>query len=98
MGAGLLFSILWSSASTATKIGLQTLQPFTICVIRFFLAGTVMIGISHGLLRQRLPRGREWGQIAIYGLLANTLYLGLYVLAIRQVSAGLGSLDRKSVV
>lgn len=51
-----------------------------------------MIGISHGMLRQRLPRGREWGQIAIYGLLANTIYLGLYVIAIRQVSAGLGSL------
>jgi probable blue pigment (indigoidine) exporter len=92
LAVGLLFSILWSSASTATKIGLQVLQPFTICVIRFFLAGVVMIGISHGLLRQRLPKGREWRQIAIYGLLANTIYLGLYVIAMRQVSAGLGSL------
>lgn len=92
LGAGLLFSILWSSASTATKIGLQVLQPFTICVVRFFLAGVVMIAISHLVLRQRLPKGREWGQIAIYGLLANTIYLGLYVIAMRQVSAGLGSL------
>src|ERR1700761_168678 len=92
LGAGLLFSILWSSASTATKIGLQTLQPFTICVVRFFLAGVVMVVLSHLLLRQRLPKGREWGQIAIYGLLANTIYLGLYVIAMRQVSAGLGSL------
>lgn len=92
LAAGLLFSILWSSASTATKIGLQVLQPFTICVVRFFLAGVVMIGISHLVLRQRLPKGKEWGQIAIYGLLANTIYLGLYVIAMRQVSAGLGSL------
>jgi drug/metabolite transporter (DMT)-like permease len=92
LGAGLLFSILWSSASTATKIGLQVLQPFTICVVRFFLAGTVMIFFSHVIFRQRLPRGRQWGQIAIYGLLANTIYLGLYVIAMRQVSAGLGSL------
>ena len=92
LGAGLLFSILWSSASTATKIGLQVLQPFTICVVRFFLAGVAMIMISHLLLRQRLPKGREWGQIAIYGLLANAIYLGLYVIAMRQVSAGLGSL------
>jgi probable blue pigment (indigoidine) exporter len=92
LAAGLLFSILWSSASTATKIGLQVLQPFTICVVRFFLAGVVMIGISHLGLRQRLPKGKEWGQIAIYGLLANTIYLGLYVIAMRQVSAGLGTL------
>ena len=51
-----------------------------------------MIGISHLGLRQRLPKGKEWGQIAIYGLLANTIYLGLYVIAMRQVSAGLGTL------
>ena len=92
LAVGLLFSILWSSASTATKIGLQVLQPFTICVVRFFLAGVVMIITSHLVLRQRMPKGREWGQIALYGLLSNTIYLGLYVIAMRQVSAGLGSL------
>ncbi|HXB10019.1 MAG TPA: DMT family transporter [Puia sp.] len=90
--AGLFFSLFWASASTATKIGLQVTQPFTICVVRFFLAGILMILISHLLLRQRLPKGREWGAIALYGLLSNSLYLGLYVLAMRQVSAGLGSL------
>lgn len=52
-----------------------------------------MIVISHLVLRQRLPRGREWRAIALYGLLANSVYLGLYVLAMRQVSAGLGSLS-----
>jgi probable blue pigment (indigoidine) exporter len=90
--AGLLFSVLWASAATATKIGLRAAQPFTICVVRFFLAGGLMLLLGHGVLRQRLPRGREWRQIAIYGLLANSVYLGLYVFAMRQVSAGLGAL------
>lgn len=92
LAAGLAFSILWASASTATKIGLQVVQPFSICIVRFSLAGVIMIVISHLILRQRLPRGREWLQVAIYGLLANTIYLGLYVIAMRQVSAGLGAL------
>jgi probable blue pigment (indigoidine) exporter len=92
LAAGLAFSILWSSASTATKIGLQFVQPFSICIVRFSVAGILMIAISHLVLRQRLPKGREWRQIAIYGLLANTIYLGLYVIAMRQVSAGLGAL------
>jgi probable blue pigment (indigoidine) exporter len=90
--AGLLFSVLWASAATATKIGLRAVQPFTICVVRFFLAGGLMLLLGHGVLRQRLPKGREWRQIAIYGLLANSIYLGLYVFAMRQVSAGLGAL------
>jgi probable blue pigment (indigoidine) exporter len=90
--AGLLFSVLWASAATATKIGLRAAQPFTICVVRFFLAGGLMLLLGHGVLRKRLPKGREWKQIAIYGLLANSIYLGLYVFAMRQVSAGLGAL------
>jgi probable blue pigment (indigoidine) exporter len=91
--AGLFFSLLWSSAATATKIGLQVVQPFTICVVRFFLAGAIMIVLSHLVFRQRLPRGREWRAIALYGVLSNSVYLGLYVLAMRRVSAGLGSLS-----
>lgn len=91
-GAGLLFAILWSSASTATKFGLQSGQPFVICVARFFIAGTVMLFITHGLLRNRLPQKKEWRQLAIYGLLNISLYLGLYVIAMQQVSPGLGTL------
>ena len=90
---GLIFSVLWASASVATKIGLRAAQPFTICVARFFFAGLCMLGITHFLLRNRLPKGREWRQLAIYGLLTNSIYLGLYVLAMQQVSPGLGTLS-----
>lgn len=90
--AGLLFAILWPSAATATKIGLQFAQPFVICIARFFTAGFFMLAITHGIFRNRLPQKQEWKQLAIYGLLNITIYLGLYVLAMEQASAGLGSL------
>lgn len=51
-----------------------------------------MVSISHLILRKRLPQGREWGQLALYGLLTNSIYLGLFVLAMQQVSPGLGTL------
>lgn len=89
---GLLFAICWASASTVTKIGLEVAQPLVISVVRFFLAGFIMLFIAHALLRERLPRGKEWMRIAIYGLLNISIYLGLYVYAMRQVSPGLGSL------
>jgi drug/metabolite transporter (DMT)-like permease len=89
---GLGFSILWPSAAVATKFGLQVAQPFVICITRFFIAGLLMLLISHGILRKRLPQKNEWKQLAIYGLLNNSLYLGIYVLAMQHVSAGLGSL------
>lgn len=90
--AGLFFAFLWSSAATATKIGLQAAQPFVICIARFFLAGVVMVLITHGVLRNRMPRAQEWKQLAIYGLLNISLYLGLYVVAMQEISPGLGSL------
>lgn len=89
---GLLFAICWASASTVTKIGLIVAQPLVISVVRFFMAGVLMLFISHGMLRERLPRGKEWGKIAVYGLLNISLYLGIYVYAMQQVSPGLGSL------
>lgn len=93
LGAGFIFSVLWASASTATKIGLQAAQPFMICITRFFLAGILMLGMTHWLLGNRLPRGVEWKQLAIYGLLNISIYLGLYVIAMQHVSPGLGSLS-----
>lgn len=91
--AGLIFSILWASASAATKIGLQSAQPFVIAVTRFFIAGVLMLFISHALLKKRLPQKQEWKQLAFYGMLNISIYLGLYVIAMLNVSAGLGSLS-----
>lgn len=91
-GSGFLFAILWSSASTATKIGLQSAQPFVISIVRFFVAGGIMLFISHGLRKKRMPQKKEWKQLAIYGLLNISIYLGMFVVAMQEVSPGLGSL------
>jgi len=89
---GTVFAFLWSSASTATKIGLESAQPFVIAIVRFLIGGSIMLFLTHVVLRKRLPQGREWKQLTIYGLLNISLYLGLYVIAMQNVSAGLGSL------
>jgi probable blue pigment (indigoidine) exporter len=91
--AGFFFAVLWSSASAATKIGLQSTQPFVIAVARFFIAGVLMLFIAHVILGKRLPNMQQWKQLVIYGLLNISIYLGLYVTAMQHVSAGLGSLS-----
>ncbi|MFG4003853.1 DMT family transporter [Flavobacterium aquidurense] len=90
--AGILFAFLWASASTATKIGLHAAQPFVISIFRFVIAGSIMLFISHIVMAKRFPQKKEWVQISIYGLFNITFYLGLYVIAMQKVSAGLGSL------
>lgn len=51
-----------------------------------------MLLFAHVLSKQDLPKGKEWGQILIYGLLNITIYLGCYVIAMQHVTAGVGAL------
>lgn len=95
IGIGILFSMLWASASVATKFGVQSAPPLILANIRFFLAGLVLLGYCYGWSRAkvyRLPTREEWIQLSIFGLLNTTLYLGLYVYAMKFTAAGIGSL------
>lgn len=90
---GVLFAMLWASASAATKIGILSAQPLIIGNFRFFIAGTIMLGYSYLFQKNRLPKGTEWRQLATYGFLNVTIYLGCFVIAMKHVSAGIGSLS-----
>ena len=89
---GILFAMLWASASVATKIGILSAQPLVIGNFRFFIAATLMLSYSYLFQKNRLPNVSEWKQLAIYGFLNVTLYLGCFVIAMKHVSAGIGSL------
>ena len=90
--AGLLFSILWASASVATKIGLESVPPLFLATCRFFIAG--MLLLTYAIIRgqYRRPTPKEWKQLSIFGLLNTTVYLSLYVYAMKYTAAGIGSL------
>lgn len=92
IAAGILFAVLWASASTATKIGLTEAQPLVIAEVRFIIAATVMLLFAHVFKKQPLPSGKEWKYVAVYGLLNITVYLGCYVIAMQHVTAGVGAL------
>jgi len=92
---GILFSILWSSASVATKFGVQSAAPLILANIRFFIAGILLLSFSYLFGKDksyRLPDKKEWKQLALFGFLNTTLYLGLYVYAMKYTAAGIGSL------
>jgi probable blue pigment (indigoidine) exporter len=90
---GLLFAMLWASASVATKLGLLSAQPLVIANVRFFIAALLMLIWAHLFRKHRFPERDEWLPLGIYGLLNVTIYLGLYVLSMQEMSAGVGSLS-----
>lgn len=89
---GLLFALLWASASSATKIGLSEAQPLFIAILRFGVASLIMLVYAHLVKGYRLPAGNEWKSIAVYGLLNISIYLGCYVFAMQEVTASIGAI------
>lgn len=90
--AGLAFAILWSSASVAGKFGLMSAEPLTLFTIRFLLAGVILLAVSLVRPTRFLPKGNEWVQLTIFGLLNTALYLGIFIIALQEVAAGITAL------
>lgn len=91
---GLLFALLWASAAVATKFGIRSADALILANVRFLLAGGGMLIYAY-LLRKGLhemPKGKEWLHLAVFGSLNTTIYLGCFVIAMKAVSAGIGSL------
>lgn len=87
--------MLWASASVATKYGILSAPPLVLGNLRFFLAGIVLLFYGYVLSRDkayRWPNSQEWRNLAIFGFLNTTVYLGLYVYAMKFTAAGIGSL------
>ncbi len=90
---GALFVVLWSSAWIAGKIGLPYAGPFTLLLIRFSVAGAVLLLLA-------LVSGAPWpdkladyGHLAVAGVLIQGLALGSAYLGLQLgVSAGMSGL------
>lgn len=89
---GILFSILWSSASVAGKFGLLSVEPLLFFTIRFILAGSLLLGFSLLIKKNRLPHRNEWKQLTIFGAFNTALYLGIFIIALQYITAGITAL------
>lgn len=89
---GTLFSLVWSSAFIAGKIGMTATGPLTLLALRFLLAGAllVLLGRWLGPACRPFQAGRPTLLAALAaGLLTNAVYLGLAYSGMRSVPAGL---------
>jgi probable blue pigment (indigoidine) exporter len=90
---GITFAAFWSSASPAAKIGLHYAEPLTLFQIRFFGAALLMFIILGFQGQLKMPSKAEWLPLTVFGLLNITLYLSLFVYAVSEIAAGIGSMS-----
>jgi probable blue pigment (indigoidine) exporter len=90
---GFSFAVLWSSASVAGKVGLESVEPLVFFTSRFLLAGGILLTYSHVIQKQRLPKGKEWFNVSVFGAFNTALYLGIFIIALQFVAAGITALS-----
>lgn len=84
--------MLWASASVAAKFGLLSVEPLVLFNIRFILAGGILLAYTYLFQRNRLPGLTEWKQITIFGTFNTALYLGIFILSLEFLTAGVTTL------
>jgi probable blue pigment (indigoidine) exporter len=76
----------------AGKFGLTSAEPLLFFTMRFLFAGVLLLSYSLFIKRQRLPEGEEWKQLAIFGAFNTALYLGIFIIALQYITAGITAL------
>lgn len=67
-------------------------EPLTLFTVRFLLAGGVLLLVARITSTRFWPHGKEWLHLTIFGLLNTALYLGIFILALQEVAAGITAL------
>jgi drug/metabolite transporter (DMT)-like permease len=89
---GLIFSVLWSSASIAGKFGLYSVEPLVLFNIRFILAGGALLLYAYTVKGSRMPDREEWKHLTVFGAFNTALYLGIFIIALQYITAGVTAL------
>jgi drug/metabolite transporter (DMT)-like permease len=88
----LLFIVLWSSGYVAGKLALPHTGPLTLLTLRFGLAAVVLLGAAL-VTKAPWPKGRDWGHLAVVGLLMQVLHFSAIYFALQHgLTAGVAGL------
>ncbi len=84
--------IIWGTTYLALRIGVTQFPPFLFSIIRFLVAGPVLVGFMLWVGKAKLPSRRIILQQAIAGLLMITLGISVVGWAEMYVSSGLAAI------
>ncbi len=90
---GFLFAMLWASASSAGKIGLQSAEGLVLFVVRFLIAGVMLLSYSFAAQKDRFPQKDEWMPLIIFGTFNTAIYLGVFIVSLSEVTAGITTIS-----
>jgi drug/metabolite transporter (DMT)-like permease len=83
--------LIWGSTYLAIRFGVQTIPPFTLASVRFFLAGGILLAIAVAQGARR-PTARHWVSAAVIGAFLPLGGNGLVTWAAQRITSGFTAL------
>jgi drug/metabolite transporter (DMT)-like permease len=80
----------WGSTFLAIRVGVHEVPPLLFAALRFLTAGVALYGWAVAR-RERLPKGREWGSVALLAFLIFVIDYGFLFWAEKRVPSGLAA-------
>jgi len=90
--AAIFYIFLWASAFVPSRMVSTSAPPFWILAIRLGIAGALLLAGARAAAIAFPRKRRQWAELVLLGLGANTLYLGCTYLALRHLSSGMGAI------
>lgn len=88
-----VFVLFWATGFVAAKFGFPYAEPFTFLGTRFVIASVLLLALCFALRAKWPRRLRDYGHIAVTGLLVQSTYLiGIYYGIFLGVSVGVMAL------
>ena len=84
--------VVWGSTYLAILFAIETLPPFLMASLRFFIAGTLLYSWSRAVLGAAAPRLAQWRAAAIVGVLLLVGGNGLVVWSEQRIASGVAAL------
>jgi drug/metabolite transporter (DMT)-like permease len=84
---GVFFALVWSSAFPSAKIAVEYAPPFLILSIRFLFSGCLAVLLAKAMGQSINFNRQDWALIIAFGIIQNSLYLGLIFLALTKIDA-----------
>ena len=91
-GAWAAVCFFWGTTYLAIRIGLESMPPMLFAGLRFLTAGSLLFAFMYIWRKARLPRGREWVDLSLVGLMLLGVGTGVVVWAEQWVPSGMAAL------
>ncbi|MDQ3803868.1 MAG: EamA family transporter [Acidobacteriota bacterium] len=91
-GAWAAVCFFWGTTYLAIRVGLESFTPMLLAGLRFLIAGGVLFFVMSRQQNARLPKGREWLDLGVVGLMLLGVGNGAVVWAELWVPSGMAAL------